>query len=565
MEEKHTTQNVSKLIENVALWVLVVYAFTVPVLFLPFVAANVFDFPKWLLTAVTAVLLLILTGVYMVTEKKVILPAKQYLVPICLFIVAVLASVFFSSSNKIALLYGKAGLLLSFAVILFSALVIVRKKINRVFYSLLLSSFILSWIQVFTFLEILPNILRGPIFAQKTFTPIGSQLALASFLSIILPMSVMYALKTKDAAKKIFYFVVVGLQTVALVFAIAQLLPGQPANPKFLPFSSGWSIAMDQLKTGRTALFGVGPDKFAIAFSKFRPAILNQSEDWVVRFGSSSNEWLTVFTTMGVLGLAAFVILSLTFAKKAFEVKTKSPVHSALTLGFTVSLVLLMLIPGNIGVYIPFFMLGLLLVTSSRQGEVVYNNDKLSLVAALPLIALPLFLAFFVVKAAMAEVAFGQSLVYASENKGGETYRSQIRAITLNPYIANYRLAYSNTNLALANSLASKEELTDEDRQNITQLVSQSIREAKAAVALDPQNVSSWANLAQIYRQLINFAEGADQWAVSSYVQAIRLDNTNPQLRLDLGGLLYSLNSYEEAVDQFKQAIALKPDFANAY
>jgi tetratricopeptide (TPR) repeat protein len=128
-----------------------------------------------------------------------------------------------------------------------------------------------------------------------------------------------------------------------------------------------------------------------------------------------------------------------------------------------------------------------------------------------------------------------------------------------------YRVAYSNTNLALANSLASKEELTDKDRQDITQLISQSIREGKAAVALNPLNSSAWVNLASIYRQLINFAQGSDQWAVSSYIQAIRLDKTNPQLRLDLGGLLFSLQQYEDAIDQYKQAISLKSDMANAY
>jgi hypothetical protein len=81
------------------------------------------------------------------------------------------------------------------------------------------------------------------------------------------------------------------------VFAVAQILPGQPANPKFLPFSNGWSIAIDQLKKGKTAFFGVGPDNFGVAFNQLRDANLNAGEDWYVSYASSSNELLTLATT----------------------------------------------------------------------------------------------------------------------------------------------------------------------------------------------------------------------------------------------------------------------------
>ena len=126
-------------------------------------------------------------------------------------------------------------------------------------------------------------------------------------------------------------------------------------------------------------------------------------------------------------------------------------------------------------------------------------------------------------------------------------------------------MAYSQTNLLLANALTQSPDLSDQDRSQIVILIQQAIREARAAVALDGGNVLAWENLGQIYRSLINLAEGSEQWAIACLDQAILLDPTNPQLRLDSGGLLYSLGSFEGASLRFQQAASLKPDWANAY
>lgn len=557
--------SVSNIIENIALWLMLVFTFVAPFAFLPIFISNAFDFPKWLLTAGTALLMAIMAGLYMFFEKKAIIPSNKFTIPLSLFAVAVLLSVFLNDSNKIAAFYGKAGLLLSFIVIVLSNLIVIKNKAKLLFYPLIGSAFVLSVLEILSFLGLTSKILRNEMFSAKTFTPMGMQLSLASFLLVILSMTLVYAFKNKLVVSKIVLFLLAGVQTVALVFAVSQILPGQPASIKTLPYSSGWSIAVDQLKTGKTALLGVGPDSFSIAFSQFRPAILNGSKDWFIRFGSSSNEILTIFTTLGLLGLLAFILTVLMFVKSSLAKKDDSTMSNALSVGLIVTILLFIFIPASYAMFFLVFILGIIVASSDDSDSLSFSHPIFYVLSGLVFVAGPLFLSYFLANAVLAEAAFGDSLRFANENKGAETYNAQIKAISLNPNIANYRVVYSSTNLALANSLASKKDITEDDKKNVTQLVYQSIREAKAAVALDPKNSIYWVNLAQIYRQLINFAQGSDQWALSSYVQAIRLDSTNPQLRLDLGGLLYSLNQYEQAIDQFKQAISLKPDFANAY
>ena len=145
------------------------------------------------------------------------------------------------------------------------------------------------------------------------------------------------------------------------------------------------------------------------------------------------------------------------------------------------------------------------------------------------------------------------------------SYNHQAQAYTLDPTNPTYRINFAQTSLALANSLAQKKDLSDQDKQDLTQLVEQAIREAKNATQLDPNSVIVWENLANIYRQLLNFAEGAGDWTVASYSQAISLDSTNPALRLDLGGVLLTLQDFDGAISLFQQAVDRKSDWPNAH
>ena len=168
-------------------------------------------------------------------------------------------------------------------------------------------------------------------------------------------------------------------------------------------------------------------------------------------------------------------------------------------------------------------------------------------------------------RVAAAEYVFGRSIREAAANRGDATYNSQIQAIQLNPYDVRYRLSYAQTNLAIANSLAANKDLTDQDRQIVQQLVTQSIEQAKNAIAIDQLRADSWAVLANIYQSLINVAEGSDQWAVATYQQAIAVDPNNAQLRLAYGQLLFSLNEFEASQRQFELAVSLKQDYTNAF
>ena len=106
----------------------------------------------------------------------------------------------------------------------------------------------------------------------------------------------------------------------------------------------------------------------------------------------------------------------------------------------------------------------------------------------IPFIAFVLFVSFVSYK-----VFFGEYLFNKMINL--KTYEELNRVLQINPYSDRYHLVAAELNLAIANSIAKKTDIKDEDKNTISQLIQQSITEAKAAVSLNPQKASNWDNL----------------------------------------------------------------------
>jgi len=168
-------------------------------------------------------------------------------------------------------------------------------------------------------------------------------------------------------------------------------------------------------------------------------------------------------------------------------------------------------------------------------------------------------------RAVYAETLFSKTIKEIENGQEVLAFESINKAVRLNPYSDRYHHLSARISLALAENLARKEDLTDQEKDTISQLVQQSIIEAKAVVSVAPNKSSSWEALSRVYQTIIAFAQGADAFAIQTLNQAISLDPTNPNLRIMLGGLYYSLGNYESAIEVFKLAALAKPDLPNAY
>ena len=382
-----------------------------------------------------------------------------------------------------------------------------------------------------------------------------SELILVVFLLLEWVKKLVAKLKGSDY---IVEAVVVGIMGVVLFLDIYKVTK---IGWLVLDGNTGWTVAAEVFK--RSPIFGVGTGNFVQAFNMYRPATYNLTKFWTNGFATSTNAALELWTELGLVGVVLGLMMGLQVLKKR---RNTAEFYGVLILGLIV-------------VFSPVNLIGLVLISWMLMGE-MFGESKLSLEwrpeqlngfnvpagIALMLTMVSLGMGgYWMGKILLGEYYLRQSLVAAAKNDGGNTYNLQIKAIASDPYLAEYRRIYSQTNLALAKTMLSNKDITDDDKQKASVLIQQAVREAKASIALNNADPDKWLNLAGIYKELIGVVDGSADWSYQAYAQAVALNPTDPMSGLDLGGLLYAAGRYEEADRVFEQVVTNKADFANGW
>ncbi len=568
---KKDTQEISHTLEKAVFIICLLSLIAVPLLFFPFLS-DALEFPKQLLVFFLGVAGLLLWAVKNVLRGKFSWSRSAFDLPMLILPIIVIVSGALSP-NIYAALPTEAILIVGGACLYFLFAGVPQKEtaVEKIALFLSISAALIGALLVvqeaFALLAPVLKITTGLFIFNPGFNFAGSALAAALFLACVLPLSI--ALRKKAVMVPLMVLIAAGF-----LCSIAILYQNRPI---LLDHLSGWKIATGVLREGpKAALLGIGPGNTIDAFTAYKPTEFNASDFWNLRFGTSSNLYFSILTSFGLLGFGLLIYFAVRFiliAKSRLSLEHTDPLEKGLIASVGLILALGLVFPAPLlSLFLLFVVSGTLMSYYRLKGVSLYSKVEESTRLKFPLIGLSIALlviliggGFFLAKFALADYFFASSLQAAAQNKGKETYDLQIKALELNPYNSNYRISYSQTNLALANSLAGQPNLTDEQKQTVVALVQQAIREARLGAALAPQRAAAWENLSLVYRNLINFAQGASDWAVASQNQAVQLDPTNPRLRLDLGGIYFAAKDYQSAAQIFNQAVNLKPDFANAH
>lgn len=328
----------------------------------------------------------------------------------------------------------------------------------------------------------------------------------------------------------------------------------------YLDLRTSWVIAVESLKN--SPLFGVGVGNFYQAFLTFKPVSFNLTNLWSLVFDNSAMGILNLWTEIGILGLA-WVLFG--FGRLFKKIK-----NSNFLIVILMSFAALLLPVNLVVLFLVFWILVFSDFWTSREikmklllGEKNFNVMPY-LIGVLLLIGVG-FGGYWETKILIADGYWMKAVKAASKNDGVGSYNNQIKAIGINPNMADYRAVYSQTCLALSQSYLSKKEISETDKESGTTLIQQSVREAKAAISLDQINAVYWSNLASIYKSLIGLVEGANDWSIQAYKQAVALNPNDPMLKLNLGGLYYGLNDFESADRIFEEVVVSKNNYANGW
>lgn len=577
-------------LNKIVLSVVILAGFIFPIIVLP-VMTDPFILPKQIVVFAAVILILLITGVKLLSGEDLKLRRTPFDLPLLGFsLVLVLSSLLSVNRADSAII---AISILSLVLFYYAVINTLKKDVEIDIFMLsavvgvALSSVIslLSFAKVYLFFTIAKNV---------AFNSFGSILTLALFLLVFLPAAV--ALTLSSLRKNKLLTVVFTVSTLVILagflLSVYQLFvpPSSVATPTLLPHEYSLQAATGSIgQNFQTLLFGSGPGTFLTDFSRFRSANFNNLPIWGTVFFTASSLFLEFLATTGLLGVGFFLLLLLTILR-SFQGNPPlggERLHLGLFISLALFAVLSFILPlGFPLLYLFVVILALYTLSLVRVAPKLVYDTKISVinlqeglslrtnVVSLILVAVSFILAgvggYFGYQFTLGDFKFQKSLVTAQENKALETYNLQRESIGLSPYRDGFRRGFSQTNLALANSLAQNIRASNASpsagqQQTLLQLVQQSINNAQAATALGPQNFFNWDNLGAVYRALMGFGQNAESFAVTSASQAVTLYPTNPQLRLSLGGVYYQLGQWDQAQRQFELAVQLKPDLANAY
>ncbi|PIS15038.1 hypothetical protein COT63_02085 [Candidatus Shapirobacteria bacterium CG09_land_8_20_14_0_10_38_17] len=531
--------------------------FALPLLFVP----SLFDayvLPKTvLLLGGTLIGWLIYFGGKFFKKEKVDLIIPRWFWPAFLLAVLFVVSSLLqpTTAMRVNALTGKTAIIFAGTLL---ALLIAQLPTTNYYLPFIVSSLLLALIAIFQYAGLLAKWIAWSPLKQTTWTPTGSILTTLAFILVAIVYLITKLIKNIRGNQ-----LAIGANLSILAFLIILIL-GEilgilaliESKPLLISPTVAWVVVVEGFKTAKTALLGIGPGNFPVAYQRFRPMTINNTPAWNFYFNSSFGEYLNLLTEVGILGLVALVWIIL----KAFFSNSKA-IQQCNNVTMISLFFLALFIPFDISLWVLFFVL----LGTRDRGEGASSRSFSSPQALLTLLAPLILLGWWYGRALWADALFARSLEAFNRGEGGNAYNLQIKALEKNPNIDVYHLAYANTNLALANSLSQQPDLSDQDKQQVTILIQQAIREAKAATAINPLLSSNWQGLAGVYRQIIGVAQGADQWALEALRQAVVLDPINPNLRVDLGGMFYGQSDYDSAQRQFEIAVDLKPDHVNAH
>ncbi len=360
-----------------------------------------------------------------------------------------------------------------------------------------------------------------------------------------------------------------------------------------------WSIALSTtFSRFKNVGIGSGLGTFYYDFSRFRPDSMNLGDLWSVRFDRSGGAISETLATMGILGLASFLVLLANFFLMPFgravrfkirrrKRQNRVRVHgkrisqgTALLLiimavlfliqfSFYQTITLALLFWLFLGVGIGWIALG------QRQGEQGFVKvksfrlkDFVEVALVLETVLIVFFISFVVfcffgMKFYLADVKYVDAL-----NKTDLDAKAQDlqKAIRLNPRQIRYQMVLSKIFLVKA-----QEGLANLEQGGDQQAIIENIRLARLfamnATEVTPQQIIAWQSLAELYQNTMAIAQESEQFAqltIDALKRAVELEPKNPQFYTEIGNMYLLLGRKDEARAEFEKAIDKKANYAPA-
>ncbi|MFA5926196.1 MAG: tetratricopeptide repeat protein [Parcubacteria group bacterium] len=322
-------------------------------------------------------------------------------------------------------------------------------------------------------------------------------------------------------------------------------------------------------------LLGPGMSSYDLAYLKSKPNEINLTNFWSVKFNEASSRFFTIATTTGFLGAIAFLFLIgsvLVYIFSSFvKIFGKNQEGTYMLIGLTAMWFYLTLVyflyPSNITVDFMWWVAtaSIIVLTSlffQKKEEIISETSSprvsliLSFVFVLIIVGF-ISLIFLEGQRYVAAVAYNKAL--ASDVQGAKVddlVNKLSRVVNLDP---NRDLYHRNLSVALFAALNDRisqkgaENLSENDRAEISNLYFAAEQEAQTAISLNQKNPDNIVQLAQINQNVIGSKDGADEASRDEYLESLKYDPKNPSSYYQIGQIYLMMADLDTAKNSSQQ------------
>ncbi len=385
----------------------------------------------------------------------------------------------------------------------------------------------------------------------------------------------------------IFSFAIIIISLLFFMFgqSIGGILPNSLglSNNEISP-SLGTTMEVTRSVLKDNLLFGIGPNKFSEAWAMYKPlainATINGNSFWDVSFNSGSGLLPTLVSTTGYAGILAwliFLVLFVVSGVKSIFSSIKNGTNWE-TMAFFVLSFYLFISSFFYSVGPVIFLLALafagifagLSASNNENGEIsllfLHDHRKsfFSMLFIVLIIIISTAVSFKYIGRLASVSYFRQALAATTVPEAITSINKALSLFQNDLYLRTYSQIY----LLKLNSLAQNKEesLSDAEKADLQASLDQTISGAQGAIIYNPKNYINYQALGSLYQSLASFGvKDAYSRAVEAYSTASTLNPNNPGIKLSMAVVSFADKKIPEAKNYAKDALALKPDYVDAW
>lgn len=346
-------------------------------------------------------------------------------------------------------------------------------------------------------------------------------------------------------------------------------------------WSGTWAVAWPVVKSD--PVLGLGPNRFADVWVKYKPTAINQTPFWGTDFRFGVGFWPSQIVSTGLIGLIAWLLFLISIiyygVRFIFNTSQDKSTRALLLLSFLGSVYLwtftIIFVPDS-GIFNLAFLVTGLFIAILTDTKIIKNKDvaltedpRLSFVSILLFVVLiigSIVVGYLVLQKYLSLYAFqrGQRAL-ASGNL--DVAKSELTwATSLSRQDVYYR-NLSELDVALAGRILNEKTLSKEEmRLRFLSQVDSAIKNALTATKLNSQNYLNWLVLGRVYEALVPL--GIDQSYEESqkaFKKAQELNPSNPSILLDyFARLELSKKNISKAREYANQSLKVKGNYSQA-